>query len=74
MLHIARISSIAPMRKLSKDYLMTVIFSNGDVKTMVLSAAAYADLVKRLRPEKAPSSRAQPKKKTTTTKVPSKTT
>ncbi|MBA7588208.1 hypothetical protein ES708_30260 [subsurface metagenome] len=63
MIHITRISSLVPISKGSKDYLMTTIFSNGDVKVIVLTAAAHADLVKHLRVKKDPSSQAQPKKK-----------
>ncbi len=74
MLHITRISSVVPKSKGSKDYLMTAVFSNGNVKTMVLTATAHADLLKHLQAITDPPPKDQPKKKSTKTKAPSKTT
>ncbi|MBA7587511.1 hypothetical protein ES708_29541 [subsurface metagenome] len=63
MLHITRIISLVPRSEGSEDCFITMIFSNGNTKNMVLTAAARADLIKHLLPKKDPSSQAQPKKK-----------
>ncbi len=72
MIHITGISSLVPIPKGSKDYLMTAIFSNSHAKTMVLTAAAHADLVKHLRAKKgSPSSSHHKKKPSARNKKPS---
>ena len=63
MIHITRINSLVPKSGGSEDYLMMATFSNGNIKTMVLTAAAHADLVKHLRAKKDPSPSSRNKKK-----------
>ena len=63
MLHITRIISLVPRSEGSEDCFITMVFSNGNTKNMVLTAAALADLVKHLQAITDPPPNSQPKKK-----------